>query len=252
MLDSYTHQASGLQRMALQNAPRVIAMASHGDQQGELPLLWSLCSALVDFGYSVAVLDATTCESSHNPGLAQLLHQRAQPVEYADEPWSWSVIPAACGLQQLCDATPTGYELAIDPLSEILQDFGVILIYARAPILVPLLQNSGVQPLLAVSSVKTSPVTAYQALKFMLLNAKLHPTVANIVIERTPKTTPANHIQVNNLQECAMAFLGYQLDSVTVHARACDMASSDDLHRLAMRLLENAMPLYRTAFAGGH
>lgn len=252
MLESCAHQAAGLQRMALHNAPRVIAMASHGDQQGELPLLWSLCSTLVDFGYSVAVLDATTCESSHNPGLAQLLNASAEHLAYAEEPLSWSVIPAACGLQQLSNAAPSACELAIDPLSEILQDFGVILIYARVPTLVSLLQNSGVQPLLAVSSVRSSPVTAYQALKLMLLSAKLRPTVANIVIEEPLKTTPANHFQANNLQQCAMAFLGYQLDSVTVRTLACGVAPSDDLHRLAMRLLENAMPLYRTAFAGGH
>jgi hypothetical protein len=51
MLDSSTSQGAGLQKIGLHAAPCVIAMASHGNQQGELPLLWSLCSTLVDLGY---------------------------------------------------------------------------------------------------------------------------------------------------------------------------------------------------------
>ena len=69
MLEMCVNQGAGLRGIAKQAVPRVIAMASHGDQEGELPLLWSLCSTLVDFGYPVAVLDATTFESANNPGL---------------------------------------------------------------------------------------------------------------------------------------------------------------------------------------
>ena len=73
MLDHAIHQASGLQGMLQQAAPRLMALASHGSQQDELPLLWDLCSTLVRLGYSVAVLDGTTTETDLNQGLVQLL-----------------------------------------------------------------------------------------------------------------------------------------------------------------------------------
>ena len=251
MLDMDLNQGAGLQRMALQAAPRVVAVASHGQQQGELPLLWSLCTTLVDLGHSVAVLDATTAESADNPGLAQMLDDAHLQSDDRSAPLSWSVIPAALGLAQLCQpmARPGG---SLAPLSELLQRFGVVVIYAQAGLLAELLPDSGIEPLLTVAPVKTSAVTAYQALKQMLQSTKLRPTMAAIVGEPSLNTPAAGHSPVTNLQHCALTFLGYRLDSLAVRALQPQECRSDDMYRLALRLLENAMPLHRHQFIGSH
>ena len=251
MLDIGVNQGAGLQRMALQTAPRVMAVASHGQQQGELPLLWSLCTALVELGHSVAVLDATTVESAHNPGLAQLLDDAEMQDDDSRTSPSWSVVPAAVGLAQLCHPTVRpGAPLA--PLSELFQHFGVVVIYARAALLADLLPDSGIEPLLTVAPVKMSAVTAYQALKQLLQSTKLRPTMAAIVGEPSLNSSAPSHSPVANLQHCAMNFLGYRLDALAVRALQPAECRSDDMYRLALRLLENAMPLHRHQFRGSH
>ena len=250
MLEMCVNQGAGLQSIGMQASPRVIAMASHGNQQGELPLLWSLCSTLVGFGYPVAVLDATTVESSENPGLEQLLDEACWQDD-ASEPLSWSVIPAALGLQRLCTQRCRSM-LPMDPLGNLFQNFGVVVIYARADLLAHLLSGSGIEPLLTVSPVKMSAVTAYQALKKLLLNAKLRPTVANITSASNSKTPMSDNSAVKKLQECAMTFLDYRLDSLAVRAMQAQEVRSDDMTRLALRLLENAMPLHRNHFVRSH
>ena len=251
MLETCVNQGAGLRGIAKQAAPRVIAMASHGDQQGELPLLWSLCSTLVDFGYPVAVLDATTVESSNNPGLEQLMDDVYWPGDLSSEALSWSVIPAALGLQRL-GVRKSESGLPLDPLSGLFQSFGVIVIYARADVLTLVLPNSGIEPLLTVSPAKMSPVTAYQALKQMLLDAKLRPTIASIMHKPLSKGAVASSSPVENLQKCAMTFLGYRLDSLVIRDVHPQDRPSDDMHRLALRLLENAMPLRSNHFVGNH
>ncbi|NDP39589.1 MAG: hypothetical protein GZ093_12695 [Rhodoferax sp.] len=251
MLDMDVNQGAGLQRMALQSAPRVVAVASHGQQQGELPLLWSLCTTLVDLGHSVAVLDATTIESADNPGLAHMLDDAHLQGDDSSAPLSWSVIPAALGLAQLCQpmARPGG---SLAPLSELFQRYGIVVIYAQAGLLADLLPDSGIEPLLTVAPVKMSAVTAYQALKQLLQSTKLRPTMAAIVGEPPLNNTAASHSPVTNLQHCALTFLGYRLDALAVRALQPQERRSDDMCRLALRLLENAMPLHRHQFIGSH
>lgn len=251
MLERCVNQAAGLQRLASQSTPRVMAMASHGSQQGELPLLWSLCCTLVEFGYPVAVLDASTPESAANPGLLQLLDDADWRADAQGAPLAWTVIPAALGLQRL-GARPPGPGPALSPLGGLLERFGVVIIYADADVLSRLLPDSGIAPLLTVAPVKMSPVTAYRALKQMLLSAKLRPTIA--YLECAPDSTAAlaKPSPMNNLQECAMTFLDYRLDSMAVRVLAPQDGRSDDVRRLALRLLENAMPLHRNQFVGSH
>lgn len=251
MLEAFANQGAGLRGIAAQAAPRVIAMACHGSQQDELPLLWGLCSTLVGIGYPVAVLDATTRESADNPGLEQLLNDTYWPGDLSSEALSWSVIPSAQGLQRLA-SQKSGTRPALEQFSGLFQSFGVIVIYARAEVLTLLLPNSGIEPLLTVSPAKMSPVTAYQALKQMLLTAKLRPTIAAIVHAPFIKPAMTSPSPVENLQKCAMTFLGYRLDSLIVRAQPSQDTPSDDMHRLALRLLENAMPLQCNQFAGSH
>lgn len=252
MLEICISQGAGLQRMARQAAPRVMALASHGNQQGELPMLWSLCATLDGLGYPVAVLDATTAESNTNPGLAQLLDDAAWCADERQAPVSWSVIPAALGLQRLCERQQAGRGLPLAALGGLFDRFGVLLIYARADTLTRLLPDSGIAPLLAVSARKTSALSAYQALKQLLLNARLRPTIAAWTGEPGADLPLTSRSPINNLQDCAMTFLDYRPDALPVRAPQPGHDSCDDMHRLALRLLEQAMPLQRHAFDRSH
>ena len=73
MHNSPINQAAGLMGINQSQRPRLTAFVSHGDAASELPLLWKLCAAMVDLGYSVTVLDGTAPETGHNPGLEQVL-----------------------------------------------------------------------------------------------------------------------------------------------------------------------------------
>ncbi len=249
MLDSSGTQGAGLQRIGLQIAPRVIAMASHGNQQGELPLLWSLCSSLVELGYAVVVLDAHAAESVNNPGLEQLLNGAHWTDDRLSEFETWSVIPAARGLSKM-GSQPPGSERTLKPLGRLLGNYGVIVIYARAETLVDVLSGTSIEPLLTVSPLKMSSVTAYQSLKQMLLNAGLKSTVAHISVQAGAKFDHVKSSNVQKLQECSLAFLGYQVDAITIKVDGAEERIADDVHRLTLRLLENAMPLPRHHFGG--
>jgi hypothetical protein len=137
-------------------------------------------------------------------------------------------------------------------LHGLFDNFEVIVLYASANVLSQLLPNTGVQPLLTVAPVKMSPLTAYQALKQMLLSAKLRPTVATMESGVFPNTEMNANTSIRNLQECAMTFLGYRLDALTVRGAEHGDAAGDDVARLALRLLENAMPLHRNPLLGTH
>jgi hypothetical protein len=249
MLDHAAHQAWGLQGLLPQSAPRLMALASHGSQQDELPLLWALCATLVRLGYSVAVLDGTTTETDRNPGLRQLLEDTCWRPDGHGEPMSWSVLPSARGLQQLC-TLPDGAEGALDPLCPLFQNYGVVVLYARAGMLVPLLQGSAIEPLLAVSAQAMSPVTAYQALKALVLNAQLKPTLAAIGPEPGDEGPDKGYVAAQKLQTCAMTFLGYQVDCQPLAAAHTMDGASEPMSRLALRLLESAVALPRKHWAG--
>lgn len=251
MLDMGITQGAGLQRMARPAEPRVMALASHGSQQGELPLLWSLCATLGSIGYPVAVLDATSNESSSNPGLAQLLADAPWCTDQHEAPLPWSVIPAARGLEQLCVRARAGAS-PLAALGGLFERVGVLLIYARAELLTRLLPDSGIAPLLTVSGLKMSTLTAYQALKQLLLNARLRPTIATWTQEPGSDSGQAGATPINHLQDCAMTFLDYRPDLLTVRALQPGQDSSDDLHRLALHLLEQALPLQRRPLEGSH
>lgn len=249
MLEGSIHQAWGLQDMGSQGTPRLMAMASHGNRQGEHPLLWSLCATLTELGYPVAVLDATTTESARNPGLLQWLDGPGSSHPGKGDTASWSVLPASSGLEYLCQAgNPQGAPWA--PLAELFQNYGVIVVYASAELLSRLLAHSGMEPLLTVSPQRSSSLTAYQALKQMLITAQLKPTMASIVSEGLAGNGTDDRTAARKLQECAMNFLGYPLDSWLVRAAQTQERLSDDMQRLALRLLEKALPLYRHHFVG--
>jgi hypothetical protein len=240
MLEHCIDQAAGLQGLALQHVPRLVAVASHGHQQGELPLLWGLCASWVEMGFTVLVLDGHTQETPQNPGLFQLLSKPLGYVIDDEASTSWTVIPAANGLNTLACAG-----LLSSPITELFKNYGMVLLYANAGSISRLLKGYGLAPVLIVPPALTSAVSAYQALKQLILDGHLHPTVANIVPEQTammpmPTTLPAKHVM-----ECASIFLGYSTKPLTITASAKVGRSQDDINHLAVQMLENALPLER-------
>jgi hypothetical protein len=240
MLEPYVNQAAGLQQMTPQAASRLVGVTSHGQQQGELPLLWGLCNAWVDMGFSVLVLDGHAQESAHNPGLSQLLANPQTRFEDDDGAISWSVLPAASGFDQLAQK---GYSAAT--LGDLFPNYAVVLIYASASTMTRLLKRSGLVPLLVVSPLKSSSLSAYQALKQLLLDAQLRPTVANIALPNAANATMPNTSQAHPLQHCAHTFLGYDIRPLTITASAQADNSRDSINRLALELLESAVMLER-------
>lgn len=240
MLDTCVNQAAGLQCLAPQVAPRLVSVTSHGRQQGELPLLWGLCAAWVDMGFSVLVLDGHAQESEQNPGLAQWIDNPLGRFDEDERAVSWSVIPAAQGFDRL-----SGQDFSSASLGKLFQNYAVVLVYANAQTITKVLKRSGISPLLIVSPLKSSSLTAYLALKQLLLGAQIRPTVANIALPSPADPTMSNPNLATPFQQCALNFLGYAIKPITIMASARAESSQDDLNRLALQLLESAVLLER-------
>lgn len=243
MLEIGLHQGAGLQGLAPQTAPRLVVMASHGDRASELPLLWDLCGAWTELGYPVAVLDATHSESPQQPGLLQLLdpHCRTEdlPCETAD--MAWSIYPAAQGLRQLFgDTDQTGHTQAMEQLEQLFQNYDVVMLYAPASQLATSLAGSGIAPLLAVSATGSSVLTAYQALKSLLINGQLQPTIVSMVDASSQSSKTCGQNLNKSLQECARSFLGRQVTALCVDMQPTSDPAARDVNRLALRLLESS------------
>lgn len=242
MLDDMCDQGIGLRRMALQPAPRIIALAGHGDLASELPLLWNLCADWARSGYSVAVLDAMIAESADNPGLEQLLED-VYRYAITDGGTSWVVHPAARGLQHLCGRGSNG-QSALQQLSRLFHHHDVVVIFASTDFITACMPDCGIDPLLAVSANERSILTAYQSLKHILLNTGLQPTIIPVVDD---SRSVSSHKMIKSLQDCAMTFLGHQLSTMTMRMPSPDRPATDETSSLAFRLMENAVPLDGTA-----
>jgi hypothetical protein len=236
MLDVCVNQAAGLSGLARQAVPRLVAVVSHGQQQGELPLLWSLCSTWVEMGLAVIVLDGHSHESDTNPGLLQMLNKSRHYGQGGPEPSPWSVLPAALGFDWLKNSG-RGWQT----VGALLQDDGVVVVYADALSVTALLKGSGLAPLLVVPPLKAASLTAYQALKQLLLGAGLAPMVANIHLPTVSGQSQPAPDQA--LQDCAQSFLGLTLRPMSLTATASSDQSSEEINRLARHLLENAVML---------
>lgn len=246
MLEAGVHQGVGLQGLAFQSAPHLVVLASHEDRATELPLLWDLCQSWTELGYPVVVLDATQSESADRPGLQQLLdpysrsherpHQRPHGRPQAALDTAWAIHPARLGLSQLCQRTTA-------PLAALAQLFGqhdVVLLYMPADQLAEQLEGQGIEPLLAVSAQERSVLTAYQAVKMLLVKGKLQPTLVTLVDSADPQSLAHSARLQHSLQGCAMSFLGRRVTALQVDTHAASDTSRRDMDRLALRLLETA------------
>jgi len=242
MLEYFANQASGLIGLGAQPGPRMMAVVSHGDEQAELPLLWQLCMALVNFGYTLTVLDATGSESDTNPGLIHMLDDSQWEGDEHRQAGAWTVLPASRGIQKLC-AKHQSHSLALQQLGQLFPVGSVVILYCQVEWMIPLLEDSTVEPLLAVSPARNSLLTSYLALKRLLITGKLRPTIVNMIAEPSNfSPVPAQSVAAS-LSECAKRFLGQDIKAVDLTEQHGDEALHGETHRLALRLLEGAVPL---------
>ncbi|WP_342619008.1 hypothetical protein [Rhodoferax sp. GW822-FHT02A01] len=240
MHDVPLNQAIGLMGLGATQSPQLLAMVSHGDLRHEQPLLWQLGNALTQLGYGVTVLDGTVAETEQNPGLQQLLDfQFGHGVVESDAP-EWNVLPAALGLQTLCalGMRPTHSLLR---LAQTFQTNGVVVLYAGVDVLVKLLGHTDARPLLSVSSEKGSLMTTYLALKRLLRNGRIEPTILNMMDKDTDGRGDLGVAKA--LSECARNFLNYEVQALRIDPTQKESLLDMDMRRLATRLLENALPL---------
>ena len=246
MLD---HQGAGLQRFAAQATQKVLAVVSHGDEQQELLLLRGLCARLAAQGYRVALVDATVEEAEGQPGLGQLLDDSCWRSQPPGGNAAWATLPAKRGLRRLCHHAD-GSQLPVLQLARHLNSYSVIAVRASAQALSSLLPSSGIQPVITAAATPASLVSAYHALKQLLLIGKLQPTIVSMVSDSLQSSALLHSAVGRSLQDCALTFLGSQLD--TVQVRVGDDGDTDDLERLALRLLEAGTPrLQREPLAHG-
>ena len=239
MLERPNNQAAGLMNFAAPQTPKLLAMVSHGDEHAELPLLLRICAALVGFGYTVTVLDGSVLETQDNPGLEQLLNFTYANSNHSDMP-NWSILPAGLGLQTLSAAHRHGGP-SISECGWFFPHESIVIVYANANSLTPLLHGSSVRPLLAMSAAKASLLTSYLALKRLLLKAKVEPTIVNMVDASQHKK--ADMTLPTSLSDCAKYFLNYDVNPLHILAPSGDERPSASIERLSLGLLENAMPL---------
>lgn len=237
MHETPLHQASGLDSLARAHSARLVAMVSHGDAHVELSLLWRLCLSWVKLGYPVTVLDAGQAESDSNPGLQQLL-ECAYDTHNSQESTVWSVLPAANGLKSLLPRFDHPSRLT-QRLASLFDDDGVVILYGSADDLQGLLPDAPLTPVLVVSSAAESLLTSYRALKRLLRSVHYSPLVVDVSAARSNGTLTSGA----TLAECARNFLQYDLKWVHLQASQDDSAPASDLQRMALRILENALPL---------
>lgn len=247
MLDGgSTHQAAGLAAMAAEHAPRIVALASHGDRRSELPLLWQLCAAWTALDYPLVVLDGHVRETDRQPGLQQLLTDSDEPAPLGQAGADWPIVPAALGLTALGtpQASPPAEASAqrAQQLAELFRDYEVVLLYAPAHELARLLPAGRLSPLLPVSTHEAALLSAYHALKQLLNIGKLRPTIVAVMDDDAVATRVSGQSVCRNLQDCARDFLACEVPALTIFP-----GQTDEVQRLALRTLDNALHVPRWA-----
>ena len=242
MHDASASQAAGLQRVAFPAPARLVAIVHHCDRSDELPLLWELCAAIAGLGYSLALLDACSTESGANPGLAQMLERSFGPHDALQTANPWAIYPAAQGLAQL-QRPGQSPQCTLQQLGALLQGFGVVVLYAPGEVIASLLADTGAEPLVVLPGGGAAMLSAYQALKQLMLNGALKPTIAGLSQEFHSNDPNSQFAPSRTLQTCAATFLGFSPDASTI---ACGRDGQPGAHaseRLALRLLEGAAQL---------
>jgi hypothetical protein len=238
MHDFTLNQAAGLQGLPCKTGAQLIAMISHGDDLAELPLLWQMCSVLVELGYPVTVLDGTSTETNSNSGLAQLLQHAFRHNHSDKSTLNWTVLPAAQGFADLCESSAR-----LQRLGALFDSEDLVIAYGDAQTLATLLANTSCMPVLSISDNKNSLLTSYLALKRLLVTGRLTPLMVNLVQETRESIDSHSSIKLKNLMACANNFLGFDTRVFQVVASADNIPDAADVRKLTMGLLDSAITL---------
>jgi hypothetical protein len=226
----------------MNSSARLMAVTSHGDHENELPLMWGICSALVEFGFAVTVLDGTVEEQVDGPGLMQILDIQHWQMDVQADKCSCSVLPAAIGLKRICQIS-SNTKMPLEQLKGLFESGHIVIVFAHGDLLSQLLAKSAIQPLLAVSSATNSLMTAYQALKQMHLAAQIHPLIVTISHESASHSFAPATLSGQTLHDCARNFLGCNLRSPGIAILDSGDTTSPNMSQLVTQMLETAMPL---------
>lgn len=238
MPNTPTHQATGLAAHLRHPASRLVAMVNYGAERAELSLLWRLCLAWVELGYPVTVLDAGSRESPDNPGLEQILEFHFTQKYGPQDDSTWRVIPAALGFSGLISAGKSLLDIE-NVLVNLCPEDGVVVAYATAETLVPLMQGSKTHPILVASPAPDALLASYMALKRLLSVKNLGP----LVIDQSTETSVRRANPAKTLADCTKNYLHCDLKVVHLNCAPDDAPPASDMQRLALRVLESAHPL---------
>lgn len=252
--DSHTlsHQGAGLLALARQHAARLLPLTCLGDEPLELPLLWRLASVLSDAGYPVTVLDGSSSESTHNPGLLHMLDHEYWPQPTLHDGLGWTLLSARRGLERLAQ---TADEHPRQALAELFVPDAAVLLFAPAPLLVPLLHGSAARPLVCASGHKGSLLSSYLALKQLHVHGGLSPALVQIRDGAHGPMDPASAGVAQRVRSCAMEHLGLEVQSLEIDLAPVLGApgqGAPGLLRLALCMLESAAPLQPLLHSGAN
>ena len=240
MLESNLHQAAGLLGLGAVRGPRFVAMIHHGDARAELPLLWRLCATWLEMGLRVSVLDGSKAETAQDGGLLQALADGNWPGSSHAELDGWTILPSHAGLRQLGHMAQDG-EDGLRTLASLMHQDQLLVLYGRVQDLGPLLCGYPIRPLLPLSAQRASVLSAYAALKQLLLNNRVQPTIVSVQDDGHGPNSGNVASIADNLRACAASFLEYQAQITPIAVGNVDHVVGADLEQLAYRLAEGAL-----------
>ena len=246
LLDSINHQGAGLHALMAQQELRLIPILQQPGNHTEVETVWQLCSHLQRLGYSVAALDGSSHESDFIPGLDHLLGTSAWPDantwhNVRTSSSSLAVISAANGLQRLVDYAHSSPGAALQPLHALFRSYAILVLYAPAALMAPLVQRTDCVPLVLTGAAAHGMVGSYLQIKHMAQHADVRCTVAALAQQPSPEQHQQTQQALTTLQHSALQHLGQ-----SIRTTAIDTSAPQQLQRLALQLLENACPIDAT------
>lgn len=206
MLERIWHQGTGLQWQGAQSPLRVLSVVPSGDN-ADGTALWMACAQLQQQGYPVVVLDGTEQENEQSPGLEDLMQPRAGYTRTAltadiDNPQSVATLPAARGMVQLIHKSSVTGERPIDLLHRYTRNHALVVLWAPANLLTPMMHGCQQAPIQLVPAQTRSVVTCYRALKTLFMGTGLMPRL----VAMRPHDYGLDSV-LKSLSQCAMHHL---------------------------------------------